>query len=77
MPRKVEIALPSAQTGEVLEEIKGIKEIIALRLQQDVSLQPSGDVIQLEVTDRWNRKPREWEACVQQTVPGVIGVAAL
>ena len=52
MPRKVEIALPSAQTGEVLEEIRGIKEIIALRLQQDVSLQPSGDVIQLEVTDR-------------------------
>lgn len=52
MPRKVEIALPSAQTDEVIEEIRNIKEVISLRLQQDVSLQPSGDVIQLEVTDR-------------------------
>lgn len=52
MPRKVEIALPSAQTSDVLEEIRNIDDIISLRLQQHVSLKPSGDVISLEVTDR-------------------------
>ncbi|WP_266206218.1 DUF389 domain-containing protein [Pontibacter kalidii] len=51
MPRKVEITLPSAQTDNVLDEIRGIKEVISLRLQRGVSLTPPGDVISLEVTD--------------------------
>jgi len=51
MPRKVEIALPSYQTDEVVAEIKQLHELIGLRVQRDVSIQPPGDLITVEVTN--------------------------
>lgn len=33
-------------------EIKGLKELISLRVQRGISIHPSGEVITLEITDR-------------------------
>ncbi len=52
MPRKVEIALPSGQTDDFIAEVKRLKELISLRVQRNISVQPAGDVVSLEITDR-------------------------
>lgn len=53
MPRIVQIALPSKQTNGVIDDIKGLEELISLRVQRDISIKPSGDVITLSITDRY------------------------
>jgi hypothetical protein len=52
MPRAVEIALPGARTQELLERVRAIDEVIGIRRQQGISLQPPGDVVIVTVTDR-------------------------
>lgn len=52
MPRIVEIAVPSDQTDTLISEIKGLKQLISLRVQRGISIHPEGDVVTLEVTDR-------------------------
>lgn len=52
MPRKVEIILPSSQTDEIVSEIKALKGMIGLRLQRSASIQPPGDLVTVEITNR-------------------------
>jgi hypothetical protein len=52
MPRSVEITVPAAQTDRVLARVRAVEGLIGLKLQRGVSLEPPGDVIQLETTGR-------------------------
>lgn len=50
MPRTVEVTVPPQQREALLDDIKKLEGLLGLRVQQGVSLQPPGDVIQLQVT---------------------------
>ena len=52
MPRTVQITLAAHQTDEVVREIQDIDGLISLHLQRGISLQPRGDVVSVEVTNR-------------------------
>lgn len=52
MPSKVEITIPSYQTDRLVAEIKQLHELVGLRVQREFSLQPPGDLIPIEVTNR-------------------------
>jgi hypothetical protein len=52
MPRTVEISLPHERTGELLDRVRALDEVIAIRLQEGVSLKPPGDVVVVTLTDR-------------------------
>ena len=51
MPRTVEITLPPDLVDAAVEELRGL-EPLSLRVLRGVSLQPPGDVISVEVTNR-------------------------
>lgn len=53
MPRTVTVAVPSDQTDSLVQRIRGVDGLLSLRLQKGISLQPSGDVITIEVTNRF------------------------
>jgi hypothetical protein len=52
MPRTVEITVPSNRTDDLITEIKRIDGVIGLRMQRDISIQPPGDVVTIETTNR-------------------------
>ncbi|WP_258805785.1 DUF389 domain-containing protein [Pseudarthrobacter sp. NS4] len=52
MPRTVTVSLPSHRTDSLLEEIRRLPGLITLSVQRGISLQPPGDVVNLELTDR-------------------------
>lgn len=52
MPRIIEVTLPSSQTTAVLDRIKDLPELVSLRLEQGVSIQPPGDVITIAITNK-------------------------
>jgi hypothetical protein len=52
MPRSVEITVPAARTDRVLARVQAVEGLIGLKLQRGVSLEPPGDVIQLETPGR-------------------------
>lgn len=62
MPRTVQITLPPSMTDDVVSALTDLEGILAIRVQRGVSLQPSGDVIGVEVLDRH--------------LPGVMDLAA-
>ncbi|MEG3191226.1 hypothetical protein [Lysobacter sp. D1-1-M9] len=42
MPRTVEISLPGERSGELLDQVGAIDEVIAIRVQKGISLKPPG-----------------------------------
>lgn len=52
MPRTVTITVPAWQTDQLISELQQIKGFVGLRVQQGISLQPPGDVITVETTNR-------------------------
>lgn len=52
MPRSIVITIPSAETPILITEIRQVKGLIGLKLQEDGSLDPPGDIITAEVTNR-------------------------
>jgi uncharacterized membrane protein len=52
MPRTVHISLPAQQADELIAEIRDLDGLIGLRLQRGISIQPPGDVLTIEVTNR-------------------------
>jgi hypothetical protein len=52
MSRIVEITVPPQRTDALLQEIRGLEELIGLRAQRGVSVQPPGDLITVAVTNR-------------------------
>jgi hypothetical protein len=52
MPRTVEITVPGDRTQGLLDAIRGVEGVSGLRLQKDASLQPPGDVITVDITNR-------------------------
>jgi hypothetical protein len=50
MPRSMQITVPPAHTEKLVAEIQKLDGLIGLRLQRGVSIQPSGDIVSLEVT---------------------------
>lgn len=52
MPKIVEITIPPGQTDQIVSEIQQIEELIGLRLHKGVSVQPPGDVVTVEVSNR-------------------------
>jgi uncharacterized membrane protein len=52
MPRKIDITLPSELSGKMIGKIKMIKGLIGIRLQKNISIDPEGDVISVEITNR-------------------------
>jgi hypothetical protein len=51
MPRIVEITTPAAQTDDILARIQDIPELLSLRVEKGISVQPPGDVITVVVTN--------------------------
>lgn len=51
MPRIIEITVPPAQTNTVLAKIKSLPELISLRVENNISVQPPGDVITVTMTN--------------------------
>ncbi|MDQ4074642.1 MAG: DUF389 domain-containing protein [Chloroflexota bacterium] len=49
--RVVEITVPSKQTDDLIAEIRDVQGLIGLRAQRNVSIQPPGDVITVEMTN--------------------------
>lgn len=52
MPRTVQITVPPDMTDDVVDALRHLDGVLALRLQQGGSLEPPGDVISLEVLNR-------------------------
>ncbi|MBW3625376.1 MAG: DUF389 domain-containing protein [Armatimonadetes bacterium] len=52
MPRVVTVTVPPERTDSLLQEIRDIEGILGLRAQKGISLQPPGDVITVEITNR-------------------------
>jgi hypothetical protein len=51
MPRIVEVTLPSKQTSGLLAQLKDITEIVSVRLEKEISVQPPGDVVTISITN--------------------------
>jgi hypothetical protein len=52
MPRTVTVALPSDRSDEFCSRLQNLDGTLSLRLQRGVSLQPEGDVVEVQVLDR-------------------------
>jgi hypothetical protein len=55
MPRSVRVTVPPAQTDALVNEIKSLHGpigLIGLRVQRGISIQPEGDVVSVEVSNR-------------------------
>jgi len=52
MPRTLQITIPGKNTDDLINDINNWDGLLGLRLQREGSLQPKGDVISLEVTDK-------------------------
>ncbi len=52
MPRTVQITVPADRTDSLVDEMVRIPGLIGLRVQKGVSVQPPGDVISAEMTNR-------------------------
>lgn len=55
MARTVEVTVPIEKTEKLLDAIKGIDGVVGLTLQRNVSLNPPGDVMSLQVTNEATR----------------------
>jgi hypothetical protein len=51
MPRRIEISVPSEQAGTLSAELMAMKGLIGIQRQPGASLQPSGDVVVMDVTN--------------------------
>jgi hypothetical protein len=56
MSRSVEITVPSDRTDRLVQEIRQLDEVIGLRVQRGISVDPPGDVISLSLTNKSLRK---------------------
>lgn len=52
MPRIVEITVPSEKTDRLMETLDSREEVLSLRLQRGISVQPPGDIITISTTNR-------------------------
>lgn len=52
MPRTIDVTAPTEKTDQLVGDIKQLQGLIGLRLQRGASLQPPGDVITIETTNR-------------------------
>lgn len=52
MPRTVQVTVPSRQTDQLIVEIRQVPGLIGLRVQREISVQPPGDVITIELVNR-------------------------
>lgn len=49
MSRTVQVSLPSEETDKVISKVKELKGLIGLRVQRNISLQPKGDVVNVDL----------------------------
>lgn len=52
MPRVTEITVPADQTATLLDHLRDIPQLVSMRVEKGISIQPPGDVITVAVTDR-------------------------
>ncbi|HEX5418499.1 MAG TPA: hypothetical protein VFY39_00735, partial [Gammaproteobacteria bacterium] len=52
MPRSVRMTVPPARTDALVNEIKSLHGLIGLRVQRGVSIQPPGDVVSVDISNR-------------------------
>jgi hypothetical protein len=52
MPRVTEITVPPDQTATLLQRVKDIPQLVSIRVEKGISVQPPGDVVTVTVTDR-------------------------
>jgi hypothetical protein len=52
MPRTVDIALTPAQSDRLLARVRMLDGLVGIRLQRGVSIQPPGDILSVDVTNR-------------------------
>ena len=52
MPRITEVTLPAEQVQTLLEQVKEIPEVISVRVEKGISVQPPGDVVTVVTTDK-------------------------
>lgn len=52
MPKQVEIVVPAEKTDQLVRKVQSLNGLIGLRVQRGTSVQPQGDVISLQLTNR-------------------------
>lgn len=52
MPRVTEITVPADQTAMLLDRLKEVPQLVSMRVEKGISLQPPGDVITVATTDK-------------------------
>ena len=49
MSRNIQVTLPSERTEDILPKIQGLKGLIGLKVHRNISVQPEGDVLDLDL----------------------------
>lgn len=52
MPRIVEVTIPPHQTSKFTERVAKLDQVISMRIEKGISVQPPGDVVTIGITDR-------------------------
>lgn len=52
MPRTVEVTLSSHRSDELAERAAGLDQVVGIRVERGISVQPPGDVVTITITDR-------------------------